>query len=255
MRIEKTEAGKMPTKTWCQTEGAGTVLYFSGCICACNGNFFESLQGVGEISDAEAERCTLACNQGDIELYQKFKITYNLNGGTGNIPEQEYKKGETNLRVTTSIPTKANFSFLRREETIGANTVSYQSGATIDSNTGHILKAVWGGNKYTVTFDADGGTPNNTKQTVTYGDTYPYADFPKVTKTNNCFTGWYYNTTRITNQSKVEVNGSHTLKAHWIFIQGATKYDTNTCKAVQCDTTNNNNPDACPTGGHCTPVT
>lgn len=89
------------------------------------------------------------------------------------------------------------------------------------------LYAKWVPNKYTVTFDAMGGTVSKTTQEVTYHKTY--GELPVPTRAGYIFTGWYTtsqrsagygyknadNSTYITASSYVRTVGDHKLYAGW----------------------------------------
>ncbi len=72
------------------------------------------------------------------------------------------------------------------------------------------------GDTFTVTFDATGGTFDNSSVDVTIGETYGKLPVPKKDYYN--FNGWYTFASggnKITKDSKVKLRGNHTLYAHW----------------------------------------
>ncbi len=71
-------------------------------------------------------------------------------------------------------------------------------------------------NKYTVTFDANGGTVDTKTMTVTYGSTY--GTLPTATRAGYTFFGWYTaatNGARVESTTRVSRAASHTLYAQW----------------------------------------
>ena len=73
-----------------------------------------------------------------------------------------------------------------------------------------------GGKTFTVTFNPKGGAASLNSMEVTFGDTY--GSLPTVTRDHYTFLGWYtyaYGGVKITKDSTVKINGSHTLYAHW----------------------------------------
>jgi len=82
----------------------------------------------------------------------------------------------------------------------------------------HTLYARWQANKYTVTFNANGGgTPNPKTKTVTYDSTY--GTLASVTREGYSFTGWYTAAsggTKIEATTKVQITANQTLYAHWV---------------------------------------
>ena len=82
------------------------------------------------------------------------------------------------------------------------------------------ITAQWTVNKYTVSFDVNGGnalSETESKKQVTYDS--PYGDLPEVTRTGYPFIGWFTeNNESITEESIVAISGNHTLHAHWLEI-------------------------------------
>lgn len=78
------------------------------------------------------------------------------------------------------------------------------------------LFAHWVNGSVTVTFDAQGGTPDGqTKVCTIYGT---YGTMPTVTKDGNAFEGWYTSATGgslVTSSTEVNTNQNHTLYARW----------------------------------------
>ena len=72
--------------------------------------------------------------------------------------------------------------------------------------------------KYTVTFNANGGSVSTTSKTVTNGSTY--GDLPTPTRSGYGFDGWYTvasGGTKITSSTKVSLSANQTLYAHWSY--------------------------------------
>lgn len=74
--------------------------------------------------------------------YRTYKITYNANGGSGELSSQTKIQG-TALTLSSITPTKENYTFLGWSTSSTATTATYQPGDTftIDQNT--TLYAVW----------------------------------------------------------------------------------------------------------------
>jgi uncharacterized repeat protein (TIGR02543 family) len=145
---------------------------------------------------------------GTVSLYT---VTFDANGGTPVPVPQKVTKGET--VAPPANPAKAEYTF--RGWYKGDDVWNFSTG-TVDANI--ILKAQWTEiPKYTVTFDADGGTPVPAKQSVLQ---YETADepAPAPAKDGYTFTGWYsgdsYNAS-LWNFGVNTVNRAITLKAHW----------------------------------------
>ena len=70
--------------------------------------------------------------------------------------------------------------------------------------------------KYTVTFNANGGSCSTASKSVISGSTY--GTLPTPTRAGYTFDGWYTSATggtKITSSTKVTATGNHTLYAHW----------------------------------------
>ena len=81
----------------------------------------------------------------------------------------------------------------------------------------HTLYAHWTANKYTVTFDVNGGTVTPAEQTVTYGS--HYGELPTPTREGYTFAGWFTEQnggTKVMADTKVTTAENHTLYAYWM---------------------------------------
>ena len=119
-----------------------------------------------------------------------FTLTYDANGGSGGPAKQT---GSGNTVIPSSVPEKSNCTFKGWAETQDASSAKYQPGDTVVLNKDLTLYAVWQNNddpavtKYTLTYDANGGTGAPAKQTgqgnVRISGTVP-------TRTGYTFLGW-----------------------------------------------------------------
>lgn len=113
----------------------------------------------------------------------------------------------------------------------------------MDCVKGAICISAWGvANKYTVTFDANGGTVDTKTKTVTYG--ISYGELPTPTRSGYKFWGWTYSPTGKTDgenalkeTDRVRTAGNHTLYAQWFLDHGFHKVcyaqDNTTCAGCQ----------------------
>lgn len=89
------------------------------------------------------------------------------------------------------------------------------SGSSMTNKSDHILYAQWTKNKYTLYFNANGGTCNTSSKTVYYDDTY--GTLPTATKNGYSFSGWYTSSSggsKVYSSTKMGA-GSKTLYARW----------------------------------------
>lgn len=147
----------------------------------------------------------------------EYSITYNLDGGTNdeNNPDKYTIESQT---ITLADASKTGYTFDGwYDATSGGNEVTeIAKGSTGDVN----LYAYWTANKYTVTFNGNGGgTPTPASMEVTYGATY--GDLATVTRTGHDFLGWFTEATggeEVTAETIVSSAEEHTLYAHWEHI-------------------------------------
>ncbi len=149
-----------------------------------------------------------------VKLYAHWKvktvsITIDPNGGTysGTNPlEVPYNSKYTGL-IDPEPRTGYTFLGWYKENT------KVTSSSTVSDQNDHELKASWSANKYTVIFDAQGGTCSTTSKSVTFAQAY--GDLPTPTKTGYDFLGWTYKDEFIASGSSVQVASNHTLEAKW----------------------------------------
>ena len=162
-----------------------------------------------------------------------YKVSFNLNGGEGTIETQRVTEGEKATRPSTD-PTRENTS--TAEYTFGGWYTSTDNGETISDEpfdfdtpiTGNLtLYAFWNSTeKFTVSFNVNGGTGNFESQTVTNGEkateptTQPTKEGDENTKYT--FTGWYTSSDEGKtlsetpfNFTKTKITKSITLYAKW----------------------------------------
>lgn len=77
----------------------------------------------------------------------------------------------------------------------------------------------WTANKYTVTFNLDGGTCSETFRQVTFDQRYAdLSKLPTPTKSNAIFIGWTLNGVAVDDTTYVRTVGNHSLKANWLSL-------------------------------------
>ena len=153
------------------------------------------------------------------ESYTTTKtVHFNANGGRVSPASKVVTCNSSYSNTYGSLPTPTrtgyDFDGWYTEETGGTKITSTTSVGTDPPAT---LYAHWKGKKYTVTFDANGGTVSPASDTVTYGK--KYYSLPTPTRTGGyTFDGWYTKKdggTKVESDTTVTTAANHTLYAHW----------------------------------------
>ena len=162
---------------------------------------------------------------GDITLtakwnINKYTVTFNSYGGTPVPPVQEVEYGLTATKPADPTLKGYTFAFwyLGEDE---QNATAYDFDTPVTENI--TLTAKWNINKYTVTFDTDGGTPVPPAQEVEYGLTATEPAAPE--KTGYTFDGWYLGDEKYDFSAAVEQN--ITLTAKWTLNTYTVTFDPN----------------------------
>ena len=155
----------------------------------------------------------------------KYTVTFDVNGGTVTPAEQTVTYGSHYGELPT--PTREGYTFAGWfTEKDGGTQVTKETVVTTAGK--HTLYAHWTANKYTVTFDVNGGTVTPAEQTVTYGS--HYGELPTPTREGYTFAGWFTEKdggTQVTKETVVKTVADHTLYAHWTANTYTVKFDAN----------------------------
>ena len=151
---------------------------------------------------------------GDITLtakwnINKYTVTFDSYGGTPVPPAQKVEYGLTATKPDDPTLKGHTFAFWYLGEDEQTAT-AYNFGTPVTENI--TLTAKWNINKYTVTFDSNGGTPVPPAQKVEYGLTAAEPT-SAPTKTGYTFDGWYLGDEKYDFSDAVEQD--ITLKAQW----------------------------------------
>ena len=147
--------------------------------------------------------------QGRVHVTEEYTVTFNAYGGFPTPDEQHVKSGEKAVLPVAPMLKGYTFAFwyLGEDE---QNATAYNFDTPVTENI--TLTAKWNINKYTVTFDTDGGTPVPPNQEVEYGLT-AVEPTSAPTKTGYTFDGWYLGNEKYGFSDAVEQD--ITLKAKW----------------------------------------
>ena len=143
-----------------------------------------------------------------------YDVSFDANGGKEAYEPKKVRHGDV-YGTFPLTPTRTGYEFAGwyTEKDGGAKV---ELGDVVTGS--HTLYAHWTANKYTVTFNANGGTvtPADAEMTVTYGN--PYGKLPEPTRKGYTFVGWFTNPnggTQVKEDAKVTTAADRTLHAHW----------------------------------------
>ena len=143
---------------------------------------------------------------------KKVILTLNLDGGT--ITSNASGVYSRNTTITLGTPTKTGYDFSKWQITAGDSVLSGNK-LTIGT-TDTTVKAVYAAKKYTVTYNANGGTVSGTSKSVTYNA--KYGTLPTPQRAGYSFLGWYTAKTggsKITETTIVKITSNQTIYAQW----------------------------------------
>lgn len=155
---------------------------------------------------------------------QECAVTF-YDGSTPYGPESGWPPltvtGGDHIQQPEGTPAKPHFTFNGWVTEPGGST-AFDFDAPIVGNTN--IYASWTGDPFTVTFDAQGGTPAPETRTVRYGDAY--GTLPAPTRPGYGLDGWYTAATggtQVTESTVYQPDGpkNHTLYARWTPIAAA----------------------------------
>ena len=148
--------------------------------------------------------------QGRVHVTEEYTVTFNAYGGFPTPDEQHVKSGEK--AVLPVEPTLKGYIFafwyLGEDK---QNATAYDFNTPVTENI--TLTAKWNINKYTVTFNTDGGTPVPPAQEVEYGLTATEPAAPE--KTGYTFDGWFAPEAEEPFNFDTTITADITLTAKW----------------------------------------
>ena len=152
----------------------------------------------------------------------KYTVTFNPYGGTPVPPAQEVEYGLTATKPADPTLKGYTFAFwyLGEDE---QNATAYDFNTPVTENI--TLTAKWNINKYTVTFNTDGGTPVPPAQEVEYGLTATEPAAPE--KTGYTFDGWYLGEAEEPFSFDTAITSDITLTAKWTQNTYTVTFDAN----------------------------
>lgn len=138
--------------------------------------------------DTGANVKTIIPNTNLSQTPASYKVSYNANGGTG-APSSQTKYYGTAIKLSATKPSRTGYTFAKWATAANGTGTSYAPGASYTANAAATLYAQWTANKYTVSYDANGGTGAPAAQTKTYGQSMTITS-AEPTRARYRFLGW-----------------------------------------------------------------
>lgn len=165
-----------------------------------------------------------------------YTISYNGNGNTGGtVPSNQTKEYGTALTLSSSVPTRTNYTFLGWSTSNTATEATYQAGGTYTANAGATLYAVWqlATRTYTLTYNANSGSGAPSAQTSesTTASSYTFTvSATQPTRTGYDFMGWSTTASGSVEYNypmSITVTDNTTLYAVWALKTYTVSYNAN----------------------------
>lgn len=192
--------------------------------------WFTSLNGITKITSDDTVRIKASQT-----LYAHWAIktpTITFNGNNGYV----IANGEKDTTYVVKLAYGDTYGQLpnaiREGYTCQGWYTSATGGSEITSNTivtattSDTLYAHWAGNRYTVNYNANGGSVSVSTQNVIHGETYGTLPVPE--RANYTFDGWYtepVDGTKISSTSTVKILGTQTLYAQWTGVKSKVNFE------------------------------
>lgn len=158
-------------------------------------------------------------------LYIKYKVSYDANGGT-DTPNYQTKYHDENLTIKSNVPTRKGYTFLgwSTSSTATVANSNYAPGSIYSTNANLNLYAVWEAKKYSVTYNANGGSGAPSSQTKYYEKTLTLRT-TKPTRIGYNFLGWSTNSNATTATYQPGDAYTHNMGATLYAVWRPNEYD------------------------------
>lgn len=130
-----------------QTKIHGTDINLSSTVPTRTGHTFQGWGTSASSTTVKYTKGALYSENASITLYAVWKantytVSYNANGGTGAPSAQTKTYGKT-LTLSSTKPTRANYTFVGWGISASSTTASYQPGGSYTANSKTTLYAIW----------------------------------------------------------------------------------------------------------------
>lgn len=205
--LERTGYHYNPNESWnTKSDGSGKSYSENGGILA---------KDFADLKDSD-KSVTLYANWKP----NNYKVRYNGNGATSGTMTDSAHVYDTTKVLTRNAYARTGYTFTGWNTKADGKGTAYANGASVKNLTASkdevvTLYAQWKANRYTLTYNANGGTVSTSSKTLQYGDAFGTLPTPK--RDGHRFLGWYTSATGGTKVSEATKIGAEntTIYAHW----------------------------------------
>lgn len=230
--LERTGYHYNPNESWnTKSDGSGKSYSENGGILA---------KDFADLKDSD-KSVTLYANWKP----NNYKVRYNGNGATSGTMTDSSHVYDTVNSLTKNAYARTGYTFTGWNTKADGKGTAYVDGDSVKNLTASkdgvvTLYAQWKANRYTLTYNANGGTVSASSKTLQYGDAFGTLPTPK--RDGHRFLGWYTSATGGTKISEATKIGAEntTIYAHWDAYTLSINYHANGAEYFSDYDLNNN---------------
>lgn len=230
--LERTGYHYNPNESWnTKSDGSGKSYSENGGILA---------KDFADLKDSD-KSVTLYANWKP----NNYKVRYNGNGATSGTMTDSSHVYDTVNSLTKNAYARTGYTFTGWNTKADGKGTAYVDGDSVKNLTASkdevvTLYAQWKANRYTLTYNANGGTVSTSSKTLEYGDAFGTLPTPK--RDGHKFLGWYTSATGGTKISEATKIGAEntTIYAHWDAYTLSINYHANGAEYFSDYDLNNN---------------
>ena len=162
--------------------------------------------------------------EGSVRAYahwtaNEYAVSFDPNGG--QVSMSEIKVHYDSKYGVLPEPARIGYSFAGWRLN-GANVIQ---NTIVRTASDHVLTAAWTANRYSVTYNPNGGSVSSSSKTVTFDSAY--GQLPVPTRTGYTFAGWLLGDEIVSANTVVATAGNHELVAQWTVNQYLVTFNAN----------------------------
>ena len=215
--------GEMADKT--VNKGAEYNLAANGFTAPANEKF--KAWKIGNTEYGEGDEITVTEDTTVVAVWQDIKVTvtYDANGGNGDMAAATMKQGSTYTLLESTF-TAPDDTLEFKAWLVDGQEVAPGTEITVNGDT--VVRAVWKKIPVSVRYDANGGSGSMDGATVDKGSKYTVLPngFTAPDDTQE-FKAWLVDGQEVAPGTKITVNGDTVVKAVWKKIPVSVRYDAN----------------------------